>query len=107
MIRDSINPRETGSPYSDEPIVISSWTRWSRKGFQLFQTILTQDRSLHDIVREEVSSYRGGSTAFLPVAGVKVILLVLPFVLVNVRPPVEAVELGLNWKLFPGGKAEN
>ena len=51
--------------------------------------------------------YKGGSTLILPVAVVKVILLVLPFVLVNVRPPVEAVELGLNWKLFPGGKSEN
>jgi len=87
------NDRETGIQLRNSGFRVKPGMTIKVKGF------LTQFLRFH--------FYKGGSTLILPVAVVKVILLVLPFVLVNVRPPVEAVELGLNWKLFPGGKSEN
>ncbi len=51
--------------------------------------------------------YNGGSTLILPVDVVSEIVLVLPFVLVKVKLPVDAVELGLNKNLLPGGNDVN
>jgi hypothetical protein len=52
-------------------------------------------------------SYKGGSTVIFPVAVVNVILRVVPFVLVRVKLPVDAVELGLNSNLLPVGNDVN
>jgi hypothetical protein len=38
----------------------------------------------------------------LPVADVRVTVFCAPFVFLNVRLPIEHVEFGLNWAMFPG-----
>jgi len=63
--------------------------------------------SIVGVIHELPLLYNGGSTLIRPVDVVNEIVLVVPLVFVRVKLPVDAVELGLNKNLLPGGNDVN